>query len=114
MDAAYAVFGFCSSILIESAYYKKNTGLIGPSPYLGLGLGDEFISGDEAGKFLVENNLFTIPDKQNALMWAAYINLHNDYLDGFSLENSVPKVFGKIIPPLTFWRFLASISKLKI
>ena len=37
-------------------------------------------------------------------MWAAYINLHNDYLDGFS-ENSVPKVFGKIIPPLTFWRF---------
>ena len=46
-------------------------------------------------------------------MWAVYINLHNDELKGFSLEDSVPKVYGKEISPLTFWRLLASLSKLK-
>ncbi len=113
LDVAYAVIGFCSSIIFESAYYQKNTILIGPSPYLGLNLGNQFLSGKEAADHLSSKKDFCKPNKQNAIMWAVYINLHNDELKGFSLDNSIPKVYGKQISPLTFWRLLASISKLK-
>ena len=113
LDAAYAVIGFCSSIIFESAYYQKNTILIGPSPYLGLNLGNEFLSGEEAANHIFSKKDFYKPNKQNAIMWAVYINLHNDELKGFTLNDKIPMVNGKQIPPLTFWRLLASISKLK-
>ncbi len=112
LDHAEVVIGFCSSIIIESAYYKKNTFLIGPSPYLGLDLGNEFKTCKEAANFLIKNKSFLKPEKNNALMWAVYVNLHNDRLDDFSLVNGYPLVGGEKVPTLKFWRLLAAFEKL--
>tara|TARA_B100000989_G_scaffold297111_1_gene281966 strand:- start:19429 stop:20901 length:1473 start_codon:yes stop_codon:yes gene_type:complete len=112
LDHAEVVIGFCSSIIIESAYYKKNTFLIGPSPYLGLNLGNEFKTCKAAANFLIKKKSFIKPDKNNALMWAVYINLYNDKLDDFSLVNTYPLVRGERVPTLVFWRLLAGLEKL--
>ena len=111
LDHAEIVIGFCSSIIIESAFYKRNTFLIGPSPYLGLNLGNEFKTGKEAANFLIKKQSFLKPDKKNALMWAVYINLYNDKLDDFSLVNTYPLVCGEKVPTLIFWRLIAGLEK---
>ena len=112
LDHAEIVIGFCSSIIIESAYYGKNTFLIGPSPYLGLGMGTEFKNAAKAADYLLKGRTFIKPNKINAIMWAVYINLYNDELEGFSLKNTYPLVDGKKIPTVTFWRLLAGFEKL--
>ena len=111
MDHASIVVGFCSSIIAEAAYAKKNLCLIGPSVYKGLGLGNEFRSGSDAANFLVEKNPFISPNVNMALMWAAYVNLYGDYLPSFSIVKSIPRYRNKLIAPLTFWRILAALAK---
>ena len=112
LDVANIVVGFCSSIIIESAYSGRPTALIGPSPYLGLNMGNEFISGAQLGDFILQNMSFLRPDKSSSLMWASYIMSYNDYLPGFSIVNGVSYVDNKLVPSLRFYRLLASISKL--
>lgn len=111
MDHASIVVAFCSSIIAEAAYAHKNVCLIGPSVYQGLEMGNEFVSGLEAAKFIVSNRPFITPNFSMSLMWAAYVNLYGDYLPSFSIENSIARYKNKLIPPLTFWRVLASIAK---
>ena len=58
LDIASLVVAFCSSIITESAYSGKSTALIGPSPYLGLMMGNEFSSGLELGNSFFKISLF--------------------------------------------------------
>ncbi len=112
LDHSDIIIGFCSSIISEAAYYGKKTILLGPSPYIGLGMGNEFESGVEAAKFISDQKEFIVPNKVNAMAWAAYINLYNDYLPNFSVENEEALFNKRKIPTLLFWRLMAAFSKL--
>ena len=112
LDAAEIVVGFCSSIILESAYIEKSTLLIGPSLYCGMKLGDEFSSGLKAANFIINKYEFTVPSKVNSMMWAAYINLYNDPLPSFSIDNGLARVdLLEILPP-RIWRILSAVVKL--
>lgn len=112
LDAADIVVGFCSSIILESAYIGKKTLLIGPSLYRGMGLGDEFESGLSAASFILNDSRFTIPSKNSAMMWATYVNLYNDPLPSFSIEAGSAKVNSSEISPPRLWRLLSAVAKL--
>ena len=114
LDYSDIIIGFCSSIISEAAYYGKQTILLGPSPYIGLGMGNELESGLEAAKFISNRKEFIVPNKANAMAWAVYINLYNDYLPNFSVKNEEAFFCKRKIPTLLFWRLIAAIAKIFI
>ncbi len=114
LDHSEIIIGFCSSIISEAAYYGKQTILLGPSPYIGLKMGNEFLSGLEAARFIIHQKEFIIPSKNNSMAWAVYINLYNDYLPNFSIINQEAFYKNRKIPTLVFWRLIAAIPKIYI
>ena len=114
LDHSEIIIGFCSSIITEAAYYGKKTLLLGPSPYIGLKMGNEFSSGLEAARYIYNKKELIIPNKNNAMAWAVYINLYNDNLPNFSIKNQEVFFNKRKIPHIILWRLVAAIPKIFI